>query len=614
MKILLHSNGPNVSTGYGVQAAQLLPQLKGAGIDVACSVTYGQQGSAGTWRGITMYPCGYEVNSNDVIHNHALHHFEGDELGGWIITLMDVWALQNPLIADFQVAAWVPVDHDPVPPGVLEFFERTGAVPVAMSRFGEHLLFDAGLDPVYVPLAVDTKVMKPTPVIELDGQVRGARELLRIPDDAFVVGMVAMNKGWARDRKGFNEALRAFAEFQRRHPDAILYLHTEMHGKAEGIPLPDLIKKAGIPQEAIRWVDQYAYRLGVPDNMMAATYTAMDVLLAPSHGEGFCVPLIEAQACGTPVIATDFSSQRELASPDYGAAGWVVQGQREYDPAQRADYVVPFIFDVVDKLEKAYVADLAAMAKDAVAFASRYDAEVVFDQYWRPFLATLEPPEPAVQDAMGDIAVIVPLMREANEERFLRTFAATNDGTARLYIGEHGAAAHTYSENVNHLYKQTTEPFIFVVGDDVEFRDGWIEAARKASERYDVIGTNDSDEGRIRNPEVASGKHADHFFIRRDYIEKYGSCLEGPGVVAPECYKHWWTDKEIIGLAKARGVFTPCLESRVIHHHPGYDGREDLRRADPVYMAPGESAEEDRRTYLTRAPLIDMQRVSRSKR
>ena len=129
-----------------------------------------------------------------------------------------------------------------------------------------------------------------------------------------------------------------------------------------------------------------------------------------------------------------------------------------------------------------------------------------------------------------------------------------------------------------------------------------------------MIGTNDSDEGRIRNPEVASGKHADHFFIRRDYIEKYGSCLEGPGVVAPECYKHWWTDKEIIGLAKARGVFTPCLESRVIHHHPGYDGREDLRRADPVYMAPGESAEEDRRTYLTRAPLIDMQRVSRSKR
>jgi glycosyltransferase involved in cell wall biosynthesis len=66
------------------------------------------------------------------------------------------------------------------------------------------------------------------------------------------------------------------------------------------------------------WVDQYAYRLGAPAEVMAATYSAMDVLLAPSHGEGFCVPLIEAQACGTPVIATDFSAQPELVG-----AGWL---------------------------------------------------------------------------------------------------------------------------------------------------------------------------------------------------------------------------------------------------------------------------------------------------
>ena len=47
-----------------------------------------------------------------------------------------------------------------------------------------------------------------------------------------------------------------------------------------------------------------------------------------------------------------------------------------------------------------------------------------------------------------------------------------------------------------------------MVGDDVEFTEGWIQAARAVSQRGDVIGTNDSEEGRVRNPEVAAGRHA----------------------------------------------------------------------------------------------------------
>jgi len=610
MKIILHGNGPNTSTGYGVQAKNLLPELKAAGHNVAVSCNYGQQGSPGSWRGITMYPSGYEAD--DLLNMHAFHHFGGDTRGGWIVTLLDVWALNNPL-EEFNVASWVPVDHDPVPRGVIGFFKRTGAVPIAMSRFGERLLYDAGLDPVYIPLSVDTTVFRPTPTVTVDGETRTARDLLKLPADAFVVGMVAMNKGWSKDRKGFNEALRAFSEFRMRHPEAILYLHTEMHGKAEGVPLPDLVAKANIPADAVRFVDQYAYRLGVPDEMMAATYTAFDVLLAPSHGEGFCVPLIEAQACGTPVIATNFSSQRELASPEYGAAGWLVEGQREYDPAQRADYVTPYIFDVLDKLEQAYASDLPGMAAQAQAFAAQYDSVTVFNQFWRPFLVTLEPVAPAAKPPMVDVAVIVPALRPENEERLYRSFAETNDGTAALYVVEHGTPTRTYAENVNVGYGQTSESFVCIVGDDCEFLPGWIEAARELSDRYDVIGTNDSEPGRTRNPEVAKGIHADHFLVRRGYVEELGSSLEGPGVLAPECYRHWWTDKEIVGLARARGVFAPCLESRIVHHHPGYDGREDLRQADPVYMAPIAAGEQDQRTFMARLPLIEMQRVGRAR-
>ncbi len=606
MRVLIHGNSPHVMSGYGIQIAQLAERLKTVGHDVAISSTYGQQGGVATWRDIPVYPMGFDPNGNDVLHLHATHHFGGDELGGWIITALDVWALTTPMLANHNVAAWVPVDHLPVPPDVVKFFHRTDAIPVAMSRFGERQLTDAGLDATYIPLSIDTSVYRPTRTVNVNGVDMDARDLLDIPSDAFVVGMVAMNKGWARDRKGFNEALRAFGLFWKAHNEAVLYLHAEKFGGAEGINLVELAQHAAVPVHAIRYVDQYAYRLGVPAEMMAATYTTMDVLLAPSHGEGFCVPLIEAQACGTPVIATDFSSQPELVG-----AGWLVNGQLEWDPAQHASYVCPYTFDVLGALEKAFAADRELMATQAVAFAQSYDADVVFETYWRPFLATLEPASTAAtKPLMEDVAVIVPLMRPENMTRLVESFVATADDTAELHFVE--GPTTTFAEKVNEGFAITTASWVLLVGDDVEFKPGWLEAARKLSDRFDVIGTNDTDNG-VRNPDVAAGRHSDHTFFRRSYVEEVGACLDGPGHLAPTAYRHWFTDKEMVGLAKARGVFTPCLDSVIVHHHPGYDGDEAAREADPVYMAAVEHAEADAKTFRSRAPLIEQHRVTRAK-
>ena len=124
-----------------------------------------------------------------------------------------------------------------------------------------------------------------------------------------------------------------------------------------------------------------------------------------------------------------------------------------------------------------------------------------------------------------------------------------------------------------------------------------------------MIGTNDSEPGRVRNPLVAAGKHADHFFVRRSHVLEDGTSLEGPGILCPEAYYHWYCDKEMIQLAKARGVFTPCLDSVVIHHHPGYDGREDLRAKDATYMKAVEFSEMDEIAFKRRAGLIEQHRT-----
>jgi glycosyltransferase involved in cell wall biosynthesis len=51
----------------------------------------------------------------------------------------------------------------------------------------------------------------------------------------------------------------------------------------------------------------------VTDDRLVELYNASDVLLFPSHLEGFGLPVLEAMACGTPVVASNAPSLLEVA-------------------------------------------------------------------------------------------------------------------------------------------------------------------------------------------------------------------------------------------------------------------------------------------------------------
>lgn len=622
MRILLHSNAPTVPTGYGIQTGLLATRLRDAGHDVAISTYYGHQTGLGSWEGMPLLPCSGESYGNDVLHEHALRWFDGDPLGGWVIPIMDVFGVTSPAMADFNIAAWTPVDHYPVPPAVRHFFTRTDAEPIAMSRYGEDRLRASGLDPMYAPLAIDTNVFKP---------VENAKAVCGLDGDRFVVMMNGMNKGAYHHRKGYPEAFFAFAQFAKDHPDALLYVHAEMLGPyAQGINLVELAMARGISEHQIKFCDQYAYRCGfISQANLAAAYSAADVLLAPSRGEGFCVPLIEAQACGTPVIVTDFSAQPELVG-----AGWKVPGQPEWEAALASDYIKADIGAIRDALEQSYEQRDSTENHDcAVAKAREYDADTCFEKYWRPILAELEggnldverermPNKDAVAvlvPALNRPANVAPLVASFNETVVRRAanlyfvcdeddteqIRAVKDAGATVLISTRGS---TFAQKVNSGYEQTTEPWLLLCGDDVRFRAGWLAAARRLSDRYDVIGTNDTATPGGGNPKVASGAHADHFFIRRAYVQAHGGCLDG--LVCHEGYRHFYSDVETVELAKARRVFTPCLDSVVEHVHP------DVDRAVPVddtYRLGWSSREHDEAEWRKRAPFVVMQREGRGK-
>lgn len=124
----------------------------------------------------------------------------------------------------------------------------------------------------------------------------------------------------------------------------------------------------------------------------------------------------------------------------------------------------------------------------------------------------------------------------------------------------------TYAAAINYGYRHTDAPLIFAAADDLNFHDGWLEAAVAHVKDYAVIGTND-----LGNPDVLEGNHATHYLVARNYLDDVGGVYdEGPGSFLFCGYDHNWTDTEFIETAKHRGVWTPCLESVVEHQHPAW--------------------------------------------
>jgi glycosyltransferase involved in cell wall biosynthesis len=81
---------------------------------------------------------------------------------------------------------------------------------------------------------------------------------------------------------------------------------------------------------------------------MAKIYSAMDVLLNPAMGEGFGLTVLEAQACGTPAIVTEFSAMKEVC-----AAGWHVKWD-PYWTGQNSWMATPDVDDIASALEECY--------------------------------------------------------------------------------------------------------------------------------------------------------------------------------------------------------------------------------------------------------------------
>lgn len=381
MRIMLGSNAPWLNSGYGSQARGVLTALASLGHDVACFATFGLRGSKMDVGGVTIYPRGNDMWGGDVLAGH-LRDFEAD----LYVTLLDNWVFPPDYHEKFSAPwlSWFPVDTEPARRPAVKAAAKAD-YNATFSRHGVRVMAEAGIAAEYLPLGVDIETYNP-------GEREAAREYLKFPQDAFVVAMVAANQSYPA-RKAFPENLEAFARFQRRHPEALLYLHTELRpaNPNNTVDVDELLEALGIPLDRVVRPNQYMYVTGAFDDAhMAQVYRAADVLLAASSNEGFGLPIVEAEACGCPVIVTDFASMPETAA---GNGLLVPPKCRQYTRMGAWD-VLPDIDAIEAALEEVFGwsdSDREMRGDQGIAHVWReYSWDVVTERYWQPLLERIE--------------------------------------------------------------------------------------------------------------------------------------------------------------------------------------------------------------------------------
>ncbi|HEX8915231.1 MAG TPA: glycosyltransferase family 4 protein [Humisphaera sp.] len=250
-----------------------------------------------------------------------------------LVTVGDPWMFDGLDASAVRPACrWLacfPLDGVPVPREWIRWMAAADA-RVVFSRFAADAVRAAtGLPCEVVPHGVDRAVFRPA------DKPAAKRRVVGDPA-AFVVGCVAANQ----QRKNLPALLNAFAAFAAGKPEVLLYLHAPVVGHWD---LEALADRLGIT-DRVRATLNYDPRRGLPDADLATVYNAFDVLALPTMGEGFGLPLLEAQACGVPAVATDCSSCPELLP----------------DPAQRVRVRATLV--MARNVEQAVVdeADLAA--------------------------------------------------------------------------------------------------------------------------------------------------------------------------------------------------------------------------------------------------------------
>jgi glycosyltransferase involved in cell wall biosynthesis len=379
LKILIWSVSPWAKTGYGVYSRELA-----LGLSKHHEVTFfalaGLNYGSIQWGDITVY-------GNPLLNSHIMVSYCAKlckpDITLQIFDLWTVYRMENCFLPP-RLVTHAPIDSEPLPKWIRGVAQQAAAV-IPQSYYGKRVYEAAGIiceEPIYNGINKD--IFYPRDKVK-------SRKRFDLPKDAFIALIVGTNKG---DRKNIPNMLESFYHFSKKAKDAILIAWTYPHFdklNLEGYALRDIWEKIGGKEGIFLTPGPEEYLWGLDEDSLAQLYSAADVLLMCSLGEGFGRPIIEAFACGCPVIGSDNTAITELVKD----RGWLVPCHVPYwQQVLSAKQSYPDQEGIVEALKDCYTdtAKRKSFREAGLSFTADLDYKKLVEEKWLPALAKLESP------------------------------------------------------------------------------------------------------------------------------------------------------------------------------------------------------------------------------
>jgi D-inositol-3-phosphate glycosyltransferase len=218
-----------------------------------------------------------------------------------------------------------------------------------------------------VPAGVDLDLFRPD--VASDAEIRDdvpADVEFRADVPPTDDGIELLFAGRLQPLKGPDVAVRTLAEIRRHRDDVRLRIvggSSGGTGVATSVEdLTELARELGVAEHVV-------FEPALPQAELAARLRAADLVLVPSRSETFGLIALEAQACGTPVVAARVPGLEVVV----GGGGVLVEG---HDPADHAAAVVALLADP-DRMAAVRAAGLA----DAAASSWERTVDRLLDAY-----------------------------------------------------------------------------------------------------------------------------------------------------------------------------------------------------------------------------------------
>ncbi|MGB3192749.1 MAG: glycosyltransferase [Limnoraphis sp.] len=190
---------------------------------------------------------------------------------------------------------------------------NSDTVIITSSHWSKQGFLNSGADPervVVVPLGVKPNIYYP-----LKPDQRQALRQRFGWDNTFVFLNIGVM--W-NERQGIDRLLKAFAILAEKYPEIRLVLK----GRDAIFPSKESIQKASkniLTEAEIERLKSRMYYIGESLSAleMAELYQGSDAYISPYSAEGFNLPVLEAMACGLPVICTEGGSTDDFVQPEF---------------------------------------------------------------------------------------------------------------------------------------------------------------------------------------------------------------------------------------------------------------------------------------------------------